>query len=124
MQREVGPGKHSGVYCFNSPVRREIVTLIKSIIKIMKKPTIVAFMLMTCILLNGQEKKKEIFVDDLYGTNTPSSISGLKTRTIGDELQLYSRHYYTGFGTSLLGTGLLLVGYNLNTNESGKGCKR
>ncbi|HEY5123397.1 MAG TPA: hypothetical protein VIK14_06645 [Ignavibacteria bacterium] len=37
----------------------------------MKKITIVAIIVMDCILLDGQVKKKEIFVDDLYVTYKP-----------------------------------------------------
>jgi hypothetical protein len=76
----------------------------------MKKLTIVTIMVIVCSLLNGQPKK------DIYGPWTIYyKMSGLKTRTIGDELQIFTKHYYAGFGISILGAGLIYAGVDRNS---------
>lgn len=92
----------------------------------MKKLTVIAIMLMICFLLNAQKTSRR---DNLRKERQEKSELS-KKNSPGDELQVFSKHYYTGIVFSLAGSALIISGSSNSSSEmivaggivSGIGC--
>jgi hypothetical protein len=72
----------------------------------MKKLTMIVLMAMVCILLNGQVKKKVIYIDDLYATSRDSLVHKNinHAELIIDQLNLYKEEAVKTKNTGIVST--------------------